>query len=268
VWLVIALQVLAGGYLTIWMLTELPNAVNLLSDGALGVWFGLVLLMLVLIVGGMGVGLLYLAYRLWGADRVGRGITYVACLSIAAAILLGSDHSTGLTLAAIGCIAAVVALAFASDAQAFFMSPDAPGGERPSGVVVAQTLIATLVFIVAIEGILYMMVGFAGAGAKYLVVGLLLLALAVGGRRVNAGLSSRDPHARNIASIGLASVVVLILIVGNTTGTGLFLAVGWSLGALAYLWLPQECQVFFAPAELAAPTDTSGPTSQLADGQS
>jgi hypothetical protein len=245
--LIVVLQVLAGGYLLIWMLKELPDAIKLLGNDVVGAWLGLVVLMLVLVVGAMGAGLLYLANRLWQADRVARGITYVACLSIAASILLGADHSAGITLAAIGCIAAVVALAFVSEAQAFFTGPGAPGGDRPSGVVVAQTLIATWLFIVAVVGLLYLMVGFAGVGAKYVVVGLLLLAIAARARNVNARLSGGDSRARNIATIGMGIVVLLIILGGNTTGTGLYLPLGWSVGAAAYLWLPKESQTFFAP---------------------
>jgi hypothetical protein len=266
VWLVIALQVVAGGYLFIWALTELSPTINLFTDDLFGTWFSLVILMLVLIVAAMGLGLLYLAVLLHRADRVGRGVTYVACGSIAASIFLGSDHSTGFTLAAIACIAAIGALAFLPDVQAFFTGPGAPSGERPSGVVIAQTLIAVWILIVALIGAVYLMLAFAGAAAKFGVIGALLIAIAVGGQRVNADLASGDAGARNIASLGAIAVVLLDLIAGNATGTGLIIPVGWSLGIVAYLWLPQESQGFFAreaaaaPASpAAAPTATTGP---------
>jgi hypothetical protein len=248
VWLVIALLVAVGGFLTIWAIVELPNAFNLFGNDALGTWFSLVVLMLVLIVGAMGVGILYLAVLLYRADRVGRGVIYVACLSVAASILFGSDHSTGFTLAAVGCILAVAALALLPDVQAFFTGSGAPGHDRPSGVVIAQTLIAVWFFILALVGVLYLMLSFAGAAAKYGVVGAILIAIAFGARRINAQLARGDASARNIASLGAIAVVLLDLIAGNATGTGFFLPLGWSVGILGYLWLPQECQAFFAPA--------------------
>jgi len=254
VWLVIALEVAAGGFLTIWALVELPNAFNLFGNDPLGTWFSLVVLMLVLIVGAMGLGILYLAVLLYRADRVGRGVTYVACASVAASILFGSDHSTGFTLAALGCILAVAALALLPDVQAFFTGPGVPGHDRPSGVVIAQSLIVIWVFIIAIVGVVYLMLSFAGASAKYGVIGAILVAIAFGAKRINAQLASGDASARNIASLGAIAVVLLDLIAGNATGTGFFLPLGWSIGILAYLWLPQECQAFFAPAPAVAAT--------------
>ena len=259
VWVVVALQVAAGGILGIWALVELPNAIDLFGNDIFGTWFSIVVLMLVLIVGAMGVGLLYLAVRLFRADRVGRGVTYVACLSVAASILLGSDHSAGLTLAAVGCILAVAALALLPDVQAFFTGPDTPSGDRPSGVVIAQTLIAVWLFIIAIAGVLYLMLAFAGAATKYGVVGAILLAIAFAARSVNAQLTSRDARARNVASIGAIAVVLLDLIAGNATGTGFILPLGWSIGIVAYLWLPPECQAFFAPATVVVPSVPAGP---------
>jgi hypothetical protein len=193
----------------------------------------------------MGAGLLYLAVRLVRADRVGRGITYVACLSIAGSILFGADHSAGLTLAAIGCILAAGALAFLPDVQIFFTGSSAPTSNRPTGVVIAQSLIAVWLFIVAVVGVLYLMLGFAGIGAKYVVVGLILLGIAVASRSVNARLGTGDAQARNWASLGTVAVLLLDLIAGNTTGTGFLLPLGWSVGVVAYLWLPKECSAFF-----------------------
>jgi hypothetical protein len=253
VWLVIALQVAAGGFLLIWSLVELPNAIKLLGDGAFGTWLSLVVLTLLLLVGSMGAGLCYLAVRLMRADRVGRGITYVACLSIAGSILFGDDHSAGLTLAAIGCIAAAAALAFLPDVQTFFTGPGAPTSDRPSGVVIAQSLIAVWLFIVAVVGVLYLMLGFAGIGSKYVVVGLILLAIAVASRSVNARLGTGDAQARNWASLGTGAVVLLDLIAGNTTGTGFLLPLGWSIGVVAYLWLPKDCNAFFAAGPSPTP---------------
>jgi hypothetical protein len=244
--LVVALLVAAGGFLFIWALVELPNAIKLFGNDPLGTWLSLVVLMLVLLVGAMGAGLLFLARRLLRADRVGRGVTYVACLSVAASILLGANHTTGLTLAAVGCIAAVAALALLPDVQAFFTGPAAPAGDRPYGVVIAQTLIAVWLFIVAVVGAMYLMLGFAGAGAKYVIVGLIVLGIGAASRSVNARLSNGEAGGRNAASIGAAAVVLLDLVAGNTTGTGFLLPFGWSIGIVAYLWLPQDSQAFFA----------------------
>src|SRR3954470_6217699 len=106
VWVVNGVLVLAGAYLVIESLRGLPDTFDLFGVPGLSKAFALVILMLLATVAAMGVALLLLARMLYRGDRVGRGLAYVVCATVASSLLMSDQQTTGMTLTALGALAA------------------------------------------------------------------------------------------------------------------------------------------------------------------
>ncbi|MCW2994163.1 MAG: hypothetical protein JWQ18_1658 [Conexibacter sp.] len=242
--LVIAGLLAAGGAILLFeALRVLPDVFDVFKLGSLGRALGLLILDLVAFVGAFGAAALVLAWRLLLADRVARGLTYVLSGGTAAAILLGNQHSTGYVLVMLANLAAVAILALTPRVDAFFAA--GPASEQPVGVVVARTLLVAWAFCIAITGLIFLPVG--TLGTRFVVVGLLLLALGAGAFSLNGGLARGEPTARLIVSIGAAAAAVLTLVVGHSN-TGTLLPIALAVGLVASLWGPEDCRTHFAAA--------------------
>jgi hypothetical protein len=239
--LVIAGLLAAGGLLlVIEALRLVPSIFDLLRFGSLGRALGLLLLDLVGFVGAFGVAGMLLAWRLALADRVARGLTYVVAGGTAAAILLGNEHSTAYVLVMLANLAAVAILALTPRVDAFFAQ--SPEGDQPTGVVVARTLLVAWAFCAGLTGLSFLPAG--ALGARFVLVGLLLIALAAGAFWLNAGVGRGEPAARNVATLGAGAATFLTLIAGHSN-TGTLLPIALAVGLITSLWAPADCREFF-----------------------
>jgi hypothetical protein len=242
---VIGLQVLLGIYLIVEALRPLPDTFRLLTLDGFPKTFALVVLVLLVIVAALGLALLALARMLHRADRIGRGLTYVACGTIASSILLGQDHRSGMMLAALGCVAAIISLALVPEVDNYFTGPQAPLAGVPTGVVVSQTILTVWVATVSLVSVLYFLLGVGGAGVQWVLLALVLGAMAFGVRRAGTELQDGNPAGRGVITIVMGVTVLLVLI--GRDDTGMLVPLGLSVGAIAGLWLPQDSRRFFAP---------------------
>jgi hypothetical protein len=232
-----------GGVLTLWpALKAMPDLLDALGAGGFVSQLALLLLAFWLLLAFFGTACLVLAWRLAQADRVARGLTYVLVGGLAASIIVGDQHTTGLMLVVVACAVAVALLALGPGAQQFFAGANAPQGGQPVGLVVARTLVATWAGCIGVVGLMFLPLG--GLGGKFVVVGILFIAVAAVALWLNGYLSEGDWNARRIISAGAGVYLVLLLILGQRS-PGLILPLALSVGVIWNLWAPLEVQDFF-----------------------
>lgn len=256
-WAVIALFAAPGLYFVIQSLRVLPDTVNLLTSGWLGFRLGLIVLFLVLVIAALGVGLLAIARLLHHADRVGRGLAYIAAAAVAAGVLFGSSNqSTGAVLAMLGALGAIAVLALAPAVRAHFTGPNAPQHAEPTSVVIARVCLVCVLIGFALVGFAYFLLG--TIEGKYLLVGLGLLALAFAGQRVSGRLLLADRQARSLITVGCLAAFVLLLI--GLHDAGAFTLLALVIAVPICLWIPADARAFFgdAPLDLSSVSAQTG----------
>jgi hypothetical protein len=157
------------------------------------------------------------------------------------ALLFSKARTTDLTFVMLLSAGAGLVLAFAPGSRAHFSG--GYQGEHPEGVVIARTLVAVWAGLVALVGLLFLPLG--SLGAKFVVVGLALLAMCAAAFYLNRRLATGDPMARIAISAGGALYLVLLLILGDRSA-GLLLPLAMVVGIAAFLWIPADVQRFFA----------------------
>jgi hypothetical protein len=239
--LVISGLLALGGAILVWeALRMLPGVFDLLGLGSIGRALGLLVLDLVAFVGAFGAAGMFLAWRLVSADRVARGLTYVLAGGTGAAILLGDEHGAAYVLVMLADLAAVGILALTPRVDAFFAIGDTD--EQPVGVVVARTLVVAWAFCVVLTGALFLPAG--ALGARFVLVGLVLIGLGAAAFALNRGLSRGDPTARTVVTIGATLGIVATLVAGHSN-TGTLLPIALAVGLVVELWGPEDCRRHF-----------------------
>jgi hypothetical protein len=232
-----------AGVLVLWpVLAALPETLELLGQGGLAFQIGLLVLTLWVVLGLFGAALLVLAWRLAHADRVARALTYVLCATLGLSILFGDEQSGQLTLVMLACFGTLAALGLAPNVRGFFTGGDAPQSGQPVALVVARTLVAVWAACITLVGATFLPLG--GLGAKFVLVGIAMLALGIGAFYLNGRLAERDRRARVIISWGALLYGVLTLIIGRRD-PGMLIPLGIVVGVTWNLWLPREAKVHF-----------------------
>ena len=244
-WLVIAAFGIPGAWLTIKMITVLPDAFKDLGSNYFGFRFGLALLLIVVLVGLVGVAMLYIAWKLYQRDRVGRGLAYAFAGTLVVSIAFSNDHTQAETWAMILSIVGIAILALAPRVRAVFDQSSVDG--EPTSVVVSRTLIAIFSACAVLVGVIYLLLG--TVSGKYVVAGIIAILLAIGAQRLSKRLTSADRQARLYVSIGGAGYVVLLLILGRPSA-GLLVPIGLGAAATLCLWLPNDARAFFGDEPL------------------
>lgn len=236
-----------GIYLIVESLKAVPDAVDLF--GYFDDSFAFVLLMLLFIIAALGTALLIVAWMLYRADRVGRGLAYVIVAMFVTAVLFGDSDSTGLTLSLLAAIAAAAVLAFAPAVRDFFRGPHAPQRDQPTSIVVARVSVAIWIALLAIDGIMLLMLG--GIEGKYIAIGILLLGVGAGALVLYQRLAAADRQARLITTIA-AGVAVVLLLIGRDDN-GFVMLVGLTVAIPICLWLPPDARIFYGdkPIEIS-----------------
>jgi hypothetical protein len=236
----------AAGVLTWWpTLTTLDDIFRLLGMGGIWFQFGLLLLLVWVVLAAFGTGCMYLAWRMAHADRVARGLAYVLLLGLGCSILVGKDKSTVLVLVMLACFGAFGVLIASPAVRDFFAGPDAPDAEQPTPIVIARTLLAIWTACVLLVGLAFLPLG--GLGGKFVVIGIILLAVGAAAWHLNGRLAARDQTARVVVSAGAAVYAVLLLIAGEREA-GLILPLALAAGVAWNLWAPPAAQDFFSPS--------------------
>jgi hypothetical protein len=243
--LVCGLMAIAGIF-TLWsVLKILPDIFDLFGAGSLGRSLAFLSLAIWLALGFFGAACLLLAWRMGHADRVARGLSYVLLGGLGGAIIIGNDHGTLLILVMLTCFGAIAILAAAPGVQRFFMSEGAPQSDQPTSVVIARTLVAVWAGFLTLVGLMFLPIG--ALGSKFVVVGVLFLAIAAAAFVLNRRLAERDVNARVIVSIGCVIYPVLLLVLGQRDPS-LLLPLALVGGIVWNLWVPPDAQEFFAGA--------------------
>ena len=239
---VCALMTLAGVLLLWPALQVLPDAFRLLGYGSLGRAFGLLALDLALVVLTLGVSLLLLAWRLTQADRVARGLAYILLGGYSFAVLIGNDHSAGLIVTMLLCLAAMAILAGAPNVRAFFTGPNAAHAQEAVSVTVVRTLFAVFAWMMLLFGVSYLPAG--ALGGRFVVVGLFLIATGAGLFTLNRHLARGEPAAR-VTATGLMAAYSLLVLIAGGRATATLLGLAFAAAAVGLLWLPSDAQQHF-----------------------
>jgi Prokaryotic RING finger family 1 len=245
-WLVIGLLAAAGLYLVQASLRSLPDTVRLFTYDYFPHGLAFVLLVLVLLLGAVGVGLLWLGWQLRRGSRVARGLTYVAAGSLFGAVLFGTGVTTGQTLAMLAGLAAAGTLAFAPAVQPIFTGADAPDADHPAALVVARVSLAIWLGFLAVAALLDF--SLAGIDGKYVAIGLLEGGVVAGGIAVYRRLGLADPRARVIATAGAGLAFILLLFGRHDVGFGLM--TGLTAAIPVCLWVPAQVRAYYGESPL------------------
>lgn len=247
---VCALMAIAGG-LTLWpVIRVLPDIFDLFGDGEFGRDLGLLLLTVWVVLGLFGVACLLLAWRLGHADRVARGLTHVLLGGLGASILIGDVHDWQLIVVMLVGFGSMAVLAFAPRVQAYFTGPAARQYDAVASIVTARVLVAVWASIMVVVGAMFLPLS--DIGQKFLVVGVFLVALGVGGFILNRRLDQADPLARILVSAGAAVYIILLLVV-DRRDPGMILPLSLGAGVVYFLWFPAESREFFAAGSVSRP---------------
>lgn len=246
-WIVIGAFAIPGGWVLIHALNALPDALKLIGSSFLGFRIGLAFALLIALVGAMGAGMLWIAWRLYRLDRIARGLAFVVAGTIVASVLFAGDGGGGNTAALLGSLVGAAILQFSPAVKVLFTGDLAGQSAVPTSVIVSRvTLTVCGLFALVVAVTYFLLATFEG---RYWIVGVLIVAACVAGHLYSARLMSADRAARQNISVGITGVVLLVLILGKFS-TGLFLPVGLGVGAVACLWLPNDARRFFGDPPL------------------
>jgi hypothetical protein len=245
-WAVIALFALPGVYLAQAALRALPDTLRLFDLGGFAHTLAFVLLVLLVLIGALGGCLLAIALLLYRADRVGRGLAYVAIASLVALVVFGDGVSTGEILSMLAGLAAAAVLALAPAVREVFTGSRAPTRGQPTSIVVARVSLAVWIGLLGLSGILYLLL--ADIEGKYAAIGILLLGLTVGALVLYRRLEQPDRKARTVASVGAVAAVILLL--AGLHYTGFTMLIGLTVAIPAFLWLPADARRFYGEEPL------------------
>lgn len=246
-WLVIGLYALAGGALVIQALRALPDTFDVIE---LLPRLGFALLLLLVAIGALGAGLLLVAWRLHQADRVGRGLAYVAAAMVFTSVAFSDNPSTSAIIALLASIAAAAVLGLSPNVRTHFTGPNAPHWDEPTSIVVARTCVIVLAVLLAIVSLAFLLLG--SDEGRYIVVALGLIGVAIGGFLVSQRLPAADRQARVILTVGAGIAFVLILLGLHDGGSVMLL--GLVAAVPVALWVPPDARTFFGdpPLQLGA----------------
>jgi hypothetical protein len=246
-WLVIAAFALPGAWVTIKIITALPDAVNAMGSSFFGFRIGLALFLLVVLVGLVGVAMLVISWRLYNRDRVGRGLAYAFAGTLVVSIAFSNDQTAAEGWAMILSIVGIVILAMAPRVRRIFDEQASSVGE-PTSVVVSRMLIAIFSAFAVLVAVIYILLS--TISGKYAAAGIIALLLAAGAMRLSRGVSTGDRQARLFVSIGAAGYIVLLLALGRASA-GLLIPIGLAGAAVLCLWIPNDARAFFGDSPLS-----------------
>lgn len=249
-WAVIALFAACGAYFVWIALEALPPTIELLSNGFLGLRFGLVLLLLLLLVGALGVGLLTIALMLYRASRVGRGLAYVVAGMVVTSVLFGGDPSNGAVIAMFLSIGAAAVLGLAPAVRAVFTGPGAPDIAQPTSIVVARVCVILWVAFAAVLALVYLLLG--TFESEYLVYALFLGGVAAGGFFLYQRLATPDPQARLILT-AVSAVGIVVQLAAQDAADASF-GIGLLAAVPLILWFAPDARAFYGDRPLTAPS--------------
>jgi hypothetical protein len=251
-WVVIALFTAPGVYL-IWIsLKALPDTFRLFNNPYFHNSLAFVLLILLFFIAALGASLLAIAWMLYRADRVGRGLAYIAIAMVTASVAFSDSHTSGEIVAMLASLAAGAVLGLSSAVRAVFTGPNARDRDQPTSIVVARVSIAVWIGLLALAGVLYLFLS--SIKGEYTLIGVAMLALAIGAFALYRRLTAPDRQARTIATVGALATIVLLLL--GQHSTGFVMLVGLTAAIPICLWLPPDARAFYGDAPLRVATET------------
>ena len=236
-WGAVALLLAAGLFVAIPSIWVLPNALGLLDEGDFGRSLGLFVTMMLLLLISFGGACLYLALKLIEADRSGRILSIILACSLGVGLLLGDDKSTDVVLAILGCAGVAAVLTLVEEVRAFFTGPQASQAHVADSVVAARSMVMAMSFGLGVTGLAFLPLG--NLADRFVVIGLLLVAVAVVAFKFAGQLLSGDENARMIITGLMAADVVGILFL-EPEDAGLFVPIALAVAVVGLLWGPDD----------------------------
>lgn len=233
---------LAGLLIVVPSLRALPDALDLLDQGSFGRTFGIFITVLLLLIISFGATCFYLAVKLIQADRAGRVLTIMLAASLAFGLLLADGMGTSEILAILGCGGVIAILWLVEEVTDFFTGPHAAQAEVATSVVAARSLVVALSWVLGATGIAFLPLG--DLQGRFVVVGLIMMAVAGVAFKYSADLIPGDESARQIVT-GLMVVYVIAILVTEPNGAGLFIPIGLAASVIALLWGPEDARQHF-----------------------
>jgi hypothetical protein len=213
-----------------------------------------VLLMLVVLVGALGVALGAVAWMLYQADRVARGLAYMAAAMMVGLVAFGDGTTTGDTLSMVGAIVAAAIVAFSPACQQLFSGPGSRQYGQPTSVVVARVALMIWLVLLAVVTVLYFCL--ADLEGRFIVYGLITAAVTAGVFRTFQRLAQPDRQARVFVTVAAAIVLVLLLVARHDTGFA-YIA-GLTVAIPVALWIPADARAFYGDPPLQMQTNRPG----------
>lgn len=224
----------------------------LFSGDDLGRALGALVLIVLVMLAAIGVALLLLAVGLLRASRVAQILTCgVSALTGLGALLLGSsDLLSGATttLVVLICIGICAGVVGRAPVREFFATDT-----RPLGVATAAVANVYFGWVLALDGVLLMIAGV--AGARFVVIGLLLLAGAVALIRTGRPLQDGSRNARAAVLTAYAVIALLLIVFTAADGgsaAGLIVPLGLVVAGTIGLTVPTSSKVHFGDRVLPA----------------
>jgi hypothetical protein len=201
---------------------------------------------LLLYVAALGASLLGIALMLYRADRVGRGLAYIAIATTTAAVIFSTPQTTGEMLAMLASLGAGAVLALSPAVRAYFVGPHAPQRSQPTSIIVARVSIAIWIALLGLAGVSYVLLH--QIKGSYTAIGVILLGLAGGALFLYRRLGTPDRQARAIATLA-AAVTIVLLLVGDHA-KGFVMLVGLTAAIPICLWIPTDARAFYGDGPL------------------
>ena len=198
--------------------------------------------MLVLLIS-FGAACLYLGLKLIEADRSGRILSIVLACALGLGLLLADEKDTTVVLAILGCAGVVAVLTLVEEVRTFFTGTQAAQGQVADSVIAARSIVMAMSYGSGATGLAFLPLG--DLADRYVLIGLVLIAIAVVAFRSASQLLSGDENARMIVS-GLMGADIVALLFLEPQDAGLFVPIGLALAVIGLLWGPEDARQHFA----------------------
>lgn len=234
-WLIILVIAAAGVAVLIPALNAIGQVVGNLSGPFVSL--ELFVLGILLLVAGIGVGLVWVAWLLGRGSPVGLGVAYVLLIAVAAQSVFASQGGATSTVALVLSLAALAVLALSPRIRRFYAAAGSP--VAPAA---AAALIAVLGACFGLLGLSVLPLG--GSDGGLVAIGLALIAFAACSFSLAHKLRLGSPGARVLATIVMVAYLVLTLAQWQRLSAVVFPLV-LAGGVVALLWLaPSSAQHF------------------------
>lgn len=250
-------------------LKVIPDLLGGFGGSGLGFAFSWLALLALLIVLYLIAGLAFTGFKVFAGDPLGRGLSAVIA-TVLVLTVLGGNAPAGLGFAALISCAATAVLFLSPWAKRVFATSEARA-ERPSGIVLSQTLLVVLTSIYVFVTVAMLpslgsinalnelgsLGGSSSAGTMMVVALVVMAGAAVGSWLAYRRILRRDPVGRIIAT-AVAGVMALLTLLGGD-GSNPLPMIALQASVVVPLWTGRS-KAWFVSEPVHAPGAPPSPT--------